>query len=185
MNRNSHRGMALALIMAGLVSIAPSILAQRGHGGPGGRGGRDPFAALSLTADQKARIDAIRASFESQTASLRQQMQSLREQMRTARQNNDQAAMSSLRTQEQSLHTQMKGYHDQMDQQVRSVLTAEQIAKLDEMHAQRGEGGRGGHRGDCAGKGGNGTGADQGAKQGTIGQSRPSTGASTARQQIR
>lgn len=186
MNRNSHRGLFLALLMAGLVSIAPSLFAQRG-GGPGGmRGGGDRLAALNLSTEQKAQIDAIHAQMQSQTESLRQQLDAIRTQMQEARRANDQARIDALRAQAEPLHTQMKAYRDQTHAQIRALLTPEQAAKFDAMQEARGIRGQGqgecdgqghGRRGGKGGRGAGGEGRHQGA--GSTGST------SSPRQQLR
>ena len=149
-SRASIGGFFFALII-GLVSIAPGAYAQPGeHGGRGGGQGRDPFAKLSLTADQQTRIAAIRSQFEQDTKSVREQMNTLHQQMRTARENNETARIEQLRAESEPLRARMKSAHDGMEQQVRSVLTAAQITQLDQMRSEheKGEKGHGGRRGE-------------------------------------
>lgn len=100
---------------------------QGGFGGPGGRGQRpdslgrpDPFANLTnpLTDDQIAAIEAIRESFADQRETL---IESFR--------NGD--------IERDAFHTQMQELHDAMKAEIEGVLTADQLAELEQLRAER------------------------------------------------
>jgi len=112
------------------------------------RAGRDFFADLNLTDAQKTQIKAIRDKYKTQFQSLRTQQKPLIDAARAARQKGDTAAfrsnMQKARDLAQPLRTQEQN-------EIRNVLTADQLAKLDarkkEMADRHGKWGKKGEKG--------------------------------------
>jgi Spy/CpxP family protein refolding chaperone len=134
----------------GVFAIASAASSGKEHR-PGGDRGERLFSKLNLTADQQARIKAIRDQFESDTKSLREQMETLHQQMREARRDDNTAKIEELRTQSEPLRTRMQAAGEKMRQQIASVLTAEQRQQMEQMMAE--------HKGRCGDhrRGGEGT----------------------------
>ncbi|MET0645637.1 MAG: Spy/CpxP family protein refolding chaperone [Pyrinomonadaceae bacterium] len=110
------------------------------HGGPGGPGGLlGHFSqVLNLTDAQKAQIKQIEESFRESTKSLHAQLgnagggpfESLKDGAF------DEAAVRAAAQARASVHVELEVAHARMLSQVIAVLTAEQKAKLAELHKQ-------------------------------------------------
>lgn len=150
----------LAVLGIGLVITTATILASAGHGGPGRHGmhgegphGEGPFAALDLTDAQKEQIKALHEQFREAHAAELEQMKALHEQMRTQMENGDREAAKETRGKIHDLKESLHADHRALFEQAKSILTDEQRAKLEEMHANgdcRGKGKRKHHRGENA-----------------------------------
>jgi Spy/CpxP family protein refolding chaperone len=97
---------------------------------------------LDLTAEQKTQIESIRASFRTENAATFTLMESLHSRMREARASGDQTQMRALHQEMRAAKESLRPATDRMNEQIRAVLTPEQIAKLDA---------RGNRRGGCRG----------------------------------
>ena len=141
---------------------------RRGPGGPGGLGRADGllFKGITLSADQKAKIDATREQF-------RPQYQALREQARTSVQNGrgasgaaarqpgqrpDSAQRAAMRKQLEAVRAQEQQIRDRELAAIRSELTQSQRRAFDENVAELARRmeerqARGGDRGGKLGRG--------------------------------
>lgn len=94
-----------------------------GRGGPGARGEQMALRAITLSADQQQRIDAIRARYRTEMEQMRQQAPGDREAMRT----------------------HMREMMEKQQGEIRAVLTADQQRQFDrnvaEMRARMEQGG--------------------------------------------
>ncbi|HOU52603.1 MAG TPA: Spy/CpxP family protein refolding chaperone [Myxococcota bacterium] len=138
------------MILAGLLASAPALAQECPCGrGPGGRHGGGPaggpgggpgrfFAAclaspeLGLTADQKARLDALRDSGREAAAGQRQAIQALRREMHQALLD-PKASPEEIRARAKALHDAMDQARDRMLDRMleaRAVLTPAQLGKM-------------------------------------------------------
>lgn len=118
--------LALVLAAAALLGAAPVALAQPGTGGPGGagRGGammqeRMTTALLegiTLTADQRAKVEAVRERFQPR-------LDSARAEMMAARQGGAQVSPERMQA--------MRALQTEQRAALRAVLTAEQQVRFD------------------------------------------------------
>jgi Spy/CpxP family protein refolding chaperone len=147
---------ALGIAMIGILAAGFVCVAQgRGEGhGRGGMMGGDrgemvgkAMERLNLTADQKARIKALRDGFQQANASTLAEVKALRDQMKSAMEAKDREKAKSIREQMKTKMETLKPAREQLHQQILAVLTAEQKAELEKMKADH----KG--RGDCKGKG--------------------------------
>ena len=158
MNRSiAIRVAAVAMLVA--LSFAPMDAGQARGKGKGKQAIGKMIERLELTADQQARIAAIRDAFKAQNAALIEEMKGVHEQIREARRGGDRARAEQLRTQSAQRAEQLKAAREQMRQQVLAVLTAGQRAELDAMREKRKE---------KREKGIKGAGREKGAKRQTI-----------------
>ena len=161
MNERTMRTLLLGLVL-GLFMMAGSAYAQPGHhhrGGHGPKGGLGPLAALDLTDAQKEQIKDLHEQFQQAHADEFEQMKALHEQMREQRKSGDREAAQATREQMKELKESMRDDHEALREQINALLTAEQKAKLEEMHANRGDkcrgkGRKGGDRGGDEAEGG-------------------------------
>jgi protein CpxP len=164
--RKTTMAMALGLALSfGAVGAASAQSAQqptREHADRGGRrgpGGGMLLKGITLTPDQKTRLDALRKDERSDTS--REQVRKAMADARAARQRGDTAA---AKAQMQALRTQMEQSRDRQFASMRSILTADQqkqfdanVAEWKQHMAQRGE-----HRGGKDGQAGRRAGAPNG-----------------------
>lgn len=163
-------GGALALA-ATLMMTAAAAFAQHGpggpgghgggpgrHGGPGGRGGLlGHFSrALDLTDAQKTQIKQIEDGFRESTKALHEQLAQSGGGPLDALNGGafDEAAVRAAAQARANLHVELEVAHARMLSQVFAVLTAEQKAKLNELHKQMRERHRQGPPAPGAGEGG-------------------------------
>jgi protein CpxP len=153
MTRKKIIGGALAFAAAFLMSVA--AFAQHGPGGPGGRRGHHGRGGpggsllghfsqvLNLTDAQKAQIKQLEDGFREST-------KDLHEQLAKAGPGGgpfealgggafDEAAVRTAAQARANLHVELEVAHAKFFSQVYAVLTAEQKAKLAELHQQRQE----------------------------------------------
>lgn len=146
------------MIVAGLLASAPVLAQQcpcgrgpggRHGGGPGGgpHGGPGGFWAaclaspeLGLTADQKARLDALKAAGREAAAGQREAIRALRQEMHRALLD-PKASPDEIRARAKALHDAMDQARDRMVDrmiEVRSVLTPAQLGRLGSLPACQG-----------------------------------------------
>jgi protein CpxP len=109
------------------------------HGGPGGRGGLlGRFSqVLDLTDAQKTQIKQIDESFRESTKSLHEQLKGSGVPFETLTDGAfDEAAVRAAAQSRANVHVELEVAHARMLSQVFAVLTAEQKAKLTEIHRQ-------------------------------------------------
>jgi len=124
-----------SILIATLITLLAAFGALAQQGPPRPPMG-DPLADyLQLTADQRTAWQTAHQNFNTATQSLREQERSLHEQLDTALQGTDACAIGSLMLQIRAIGDQMKAAHDALDQQLLSVLTAEQRVKFDAFKA--------------------------------------------------
>ena len=97
---------------------------------------------LKLTADQKQKILVIRQQFEKDTLQLRQDLQKKQMELRELWKANpvDQAAVNAKQAEMTPLRVQMMTKMRAMKEQLKGVLTPEQLKQIEQMKAKRGEG---------------------------------------------
>lgn len=145
-------GGALAFAAAFMMSVA--AFAQHGPGGPGGhRGPHGPGGpggpggslvehfsqALSLTDAQKAQIKQLEDGFKESTKSLHEQLAKAGpgDPFDAATSGTfDEAAVRAAAQARAAVHVELEVAHAKFFSQVYAVLTAEQKAKLAELHKQ-------------------------------------------------
>ena len=127
-----------ALFLAGLLASSPAK-AQPGPGHPGMFPGPRLFDALQLTDGQKATIQELFAANRGNARELFQRMQEQRQLMRNAAQTQpfDEAAVRFQAQELAKLQAEMMVRRAAVMNQVASVLTADQIAKLEELRQER------------------------------------------------
>ena len=110
---------------------------KRGHGWGGLRGGGF-FRQLNLTEDQKAKIEQIRTSFAERNKPLREQLRAKRQELRQASEGGtfNEALATQKLTEMASLEAKLMGERHKLNQEMLSVLTAEQKAQLEQSKAQ-------------------------------------------------
>lgn len=144
-------------LIGGVVALGTALLmtaaafAQHGPGGPGGPGGRHGgpggpgnivghlSRALDLTDAQKAQIKQLEESFKESTKSLHEQLGKAGPGGPFEVLNGgtfDEAAVRAAAQARANLHVELEVAHARFFSQVYAVLTAEQKAKLAELHKQ-------------------------------------------------
>lgn len=123
---------------------------KRGKGGHGKRmgghrmGGRGWgmhgafFKQLNLTDDQKAKMQAIRASFAERNKPLREQLRAKRQELRQASEGGtfNEALATQKLTEMAGLQAKLMGEGFSLRQEMMSVLTPEQKTQLEQQKAQ-------------------------------------------------
>ncbi|MEW6228372.1 MAG: Spy/CpxP family protein refolding chaperone [Bacillota bacterium] len=109
-----------------------------------GNAWRSPVDALQLTDEQIAKLQELQKAAYDKTRDLRIQLQDLMFELRLLRlqRNPDQSAINSKTEQLNNLRKQLYEIGQQNQEQMKSILTQEQLEK---MTAPRGGGGRGRH----------------------------------------
>ena len=144
---------AVVLLVAS-IAVAQSVKTHRGQGQRGGwmeRGSRGggAFKQLNLTDDQKAKMKQIRQSFMESNKPLLDQLKTKRQELRQASEGGtfNEALATQKLTEMAGLQAKVMGARFQLQQQMLSVLTADQKAQLDQLKAQF-KHNRGGRRGE-------------------------------------
>ena len=116
----------------------------RGRGDHKGRGMRGMraggfFRGLNLTEDQKTKMKQIRESFAQSNKPLRDQLHAKRQELRQASNGGtfNEALATQKLTEMASLEAKLMGERFKLNQEMLSVLTAEQKAQLEQAKAQR------------------------------------------------
>jgi periplasmic protein CpxP/Spy len=123
-----------ALLLAGLLASSHA----EAQPGPGFQGGR-LFETLQLTNEQKAAIDGLFAANQDNARSLHQRLQEQRQLLRNAAQAQpfDEAAVRFQAQELANLQAEMIVQRIAVMNQISSVLTADQKAKLRDLREQR------------------------------------------------
>ena len=104
------------------------------------RGGKRLAETLSLTDAQKEQAKAIREKYRASNEDLRTQMRTLHEQLKSAKDANNTAEIERLTQQRDTLATKAKETFTAQRNEFRSILTAEQQSKFDQMRDRHGDG---------------------------------------------
>jgi protein CpxP len=109
------------------------------RGGMGGKHFEKMAQALSLTAEQKAQIEAVRAGENEKIAPLRQQMRETREELRQISQAVpfDEAAVGALATRQAETQAQLLVAQARLHSQITAILTPEQRELRDTLRQQK------------------------------------------------
>lgn len=108
------------------------------RGGRGGFGGGGMFRQLNLTDDQQAKIKQIRESFGERTKSLREQLRTNQQELRQASSGGtfNEALASQKLTEEAGLKAKLMGEQFKLQQEMLTVLTAEQRTQMEQLREQ-------------------------------------------------
>jgi Spy/CpxP family protein refolding chaperone len=153
-----------AVVLTASIAVAQSVKTE-GQGGKGQhrawhgqgtkrgfhRGGGALFSRLNLTDDQKAKLKTIRESFAERNKPLREQLRAKRQELRQASEGGtfNEALATQKLTESAAVEAKLMGERIKLNQEMMSVLTAEQKAQLDQLKAQFKD-----HRGMRRGMGG-------------------------------
>jgi periplasmic protein CpxP/Spy len=153
-----------AVVLTASIAVAQSVKTEgqdgkgRGRGWHGQgmrrgdhRGGDGLFNRLNLTDDQKAKLKTIRESFAERNKPLREQLRAKRQELRQANQGGtfNEALATQKLTESAALEAKLMGERFKLNQEMMSVLTAEQKTQLDQLKTQFKD-----HRGGRRGMGG-------------------------------
>lgn len=115
----------------------------RGHrdgvrAGRHGFGGGRMFRQLNLTEDQKARMTQIRQSFGERTKTLRQQLRAKHQELRQAESGGtfNEALATQKLSDEAVLKAKLMGEQHKLQQEMLTVLTAEQRTQMEQLREQ-------------------------------------------------
>ncbi len=144
----------LGIALMGMMMVGSATFAQgNGDGMGGGRKHMQKLEKaaerLNLTADQKAKIKALRDQFKTTHQATFAEMKTLKAQIKAAGKGTDQA--KALREQMKTKMQSLRPAQEQLHQQILAILTPEQRTQMEQMKAERKE--KGGKRGK--GRGGN------------------------------
>jgi periplasmic protein CpxP/Spy len=120
---------------------APAAQQQERHGKRAHKGGPGRMAAaLNMTDAQKEQAKAIREKYRTTgQTDVRTQMRDLHTRAEAAKQANNTAELERIKQERQALFAKAKESWDAERAELRSILTAEQQVKFDEMAQQRGK----------------------------------------------
>ena len=104
------------------------------------RGGQRLAETLNLTDAQKEQAKTIREKYRASSEDLRTQMRNLHEQVKAAKDANNTAEIERLTQQRDALSAKAKETFTAQRNEFRSILTAEQQAKFDQMKDRRRDG---------------------------------------------
>jgi len=145
-----------AIALAGSIAVAQTVQTQtdqnqkqrkewrgrrggdHGQRGFGGMLGGRVFSQLNLTEDQKAKIKQIHEKFAETNKPLHQQLRAKRQELRQASEGGtfNEALATQKLTEMASLEAKLMGERFKLQQEISSVLTAEQKAQLEQAKAQ-------------------------------------------------
>ena len=149
-----------AVVLLASIAVAQKVKTERGEGdgqrrewrGGGKRGahGGRLFSRLNLTDDQKAKMKTIRETFATNNKPLMEQLRAKRQELRQASEGGtfNEALATQKLTEMAALQAKLMGERFKLDQEMQSVLTAEQKTQLDQLKAQFKD-----HRGERRGRG--------------------------------
>ena len=149
-----------AVVLLASIAVAQKVKTERGEGdgqrrewrGGGRRGahGGGLFSRLNLTDDQKAKMKTIRETFATNNKPLMEQLHAKRQELRQANEGGtfNEALATQKLTEMAGLQAKLMGERFKLDQEMQSVLTAEQKTQLDQLKAQFKD-----HRGERRGRG--------------------------------
>ena len=95
--------------------------------------------ALNLTDAQKEQAKAIREKYRASSEDLRTQMRTFHEQLKAAKEANNTAEVERLTQQREALFARVKETFTAQRNEFRSILTADQQAKFDQMREKHGD----------------------------------------------
>ena len=160
MNKGRFKTLAIATLsaiaLAASIAVAQTVTNDQGntqgtrterrgrgrgeHKGQGWGGMREGglFRQLNLTDDQKAKIKQIRETYAERNKPLREQLHAKRQELRQASEGGtfNEALATQKLTEMASLEAKLMGEQHKLHQEMLSVLTAEQKAKLEQSRAQ-------------------------------------------------
>src|SRR4051794_40994927 len=140
-----------AVVLTASIAVAQSVKTEgqggkdqhRGWHGQGMKRGSDReggalFSRLNLTDDQKAKLKTIRENFAQSNKPLREQLRAKRQELRQASEGGtfNEALATQKLTESAALEAKLMGERFKLNQEMMSVLTAEQKAQLDQLKAQ-------------------------------------------------
>jgi Spy/CpxP family protein refolding chaperone len=139
-----------AVVLVASIAVAQSVKTERGNRqGPhrewsvegakrGFHGGGAFLNRLNLTDDQKGKMKQIRESFAERNKPLREQLRAKRDELRQASEGGtfNEALATQKLTEMAGLQAKLMGERFKLDQEMQSVLTAEQKAQLEQLKAQ-------------------------------------------------
>jgi Spy/CpxP family protein refolding chaperone len=137
---------SIAAVMALAIAVPIGIAQSRhAHGGPehGMRGGDlmagAEFSKLDLTVAQKAQMKQIRESHSQSFRPLMEQIRAKRQEIRQASESGtfNEALVAQKLTEIAPLEAKLMGERSKLHQEMLSVLTAEQKAKLEQSRTER------------------------------------------------
>lgn len=139
--------MAASLVMTTALAIPGMSLADQ-HGPHGGHHGdkwqhhehmlEKMAEKLDLTEEQKAKIKANHEAKRAEHRQMRKELHEVRQEVREALEAGaDQATLDKLATKLGSAEIKMMRHRQKMHEQLESILTDEQKAKLEKMHSER------------------------------------------------
>jgi|SRR6185436_615379 Spy/CpxP family protein refolding chaperone len=110
----------------------------RGRGGKHGAHGGGMFSRLNLTDDQKTKMKTIRENFATNNKPLMEQLRAKRQELRQASEGGtfNEALATQKLTELAGLQAKLMGERFKLNQEMQSVLTAEQKAQLDQLKSQ-------------------------------------------------
>ncbi len=142
----------LFITLIGALVWGGGMLAQPEHRGPKKSRGEHMAKMLDLSEEQQSKIIDLQLKLQKELIPLRSKMESLKGELKLAQtaEQFDQAKVDKLLNEMQSVRTQIQSKRIQHQQQVRSLLTAEQRKKFDAHLLRMGDGPRnfGEHRGE-------------------------------------
>ncbi len=129
---------AVALMALGAVSMAPAAQASAAEHGGHHRGPEQMFEQLGLSADQKARVDAIMAAQGPALKNLHEQMRTNMEKLHSTKPDdpNYGALVSQVAQTNGSLMTQAISAQGDMHARLYAILTPAQRTQLEQMQAK-------------------------------------------------
>ncbi|MEO5929510.1 MAG: Spy/CpxP family protein refolding chaperone [Candidatus Kapaibacterium sp.] len=92
---------------------------------------------LNITADQQAKLKALRDQFKTQNSSSMSEIKALREKMREYAKNHDEANLKATRDQLKAKMEAMKPAREQLRAQMKAILTPDQQVQLEKLKADR------------------------------------------------
>jgi periplasmic protein CpxP/Spy len=151
-----------AVALAASIAVAQTVKTDQGEGQKPrsewrGRGRKQGFhragmfSRLNLTDDQKAKMKTIRENFATNNKPLMEQLRAKRQELRQASEGGtfSEALATQKLTEMAGLQAKLMGERIKLNQEMQTVLTAEQKAQLDQLKAQSKN-----HRGGRHGRGG-------------------------------
>lgn len=110
----------------------------RGGGGKRGAHGGGIFNRLNLTDDQKAKMKQIRETFAANNKPMREQLHAKRQELRQVSEGGtfNEALATQKLTEMAALEAKLMGDRFKLNQELESVLTAEQKTQLGQLKAQ-------------------------------------------------
>ncbi|MDB5035861.1 MAG: Periplasmic repressor CpxP [Chlorobi bacterium] len=92
---------------------------------------------LNITADQQAKLKALRDQFKAQNSGSMSEIKALREKMQEYAKNHDEANLKATRDQLKAKMEAMKPAREQLRAQMKAILTPDQQAQLEKLKADR------------------------------------------------